>query len=272
MSTHKPSKPKLVATNIRADQLIMDEGGVKDARYYCLPPFHGDHGYLKRPRGNGYPLHLVSQGHLVGTFTDWLEAKASLSGYPDSGNCGCNSIEECVEIWQRLCVLGIHPHPVDPAFLRPPSSSAAAFVNTTPRKMAAHGRTSPIKKEGTPVRTAQPKREGTPSASVDSSAQLLADLKRYCSLVRSPPPSPSKGGQRNPTDGAEEGDYVNFAIRGGGIVSSSAGRSQQRYLEMQRRGEEPDMLVTRSVVQASLFALEVEDGDEAGDENPSRLH
>jgi hypothetical protein len=32
-------------------------------------------------------------------------------------------------------------------------------------------------------------------------------------------------------------------------------RSEQRYREMQRRGEEPDMLVTRSFAQASFFAL-----------------
>ncbi|KAJ6463764.1 hypothetical protein C8R47DRAFT_1079759 [Mycena vitilis] len=94
------------------------------------------------------------------------------------------------------------------------------------------------------------KREGASSASAAGSAQVLADLKRYCSPVRSPPPSPRK---------PDQGDFVNFAIRGGGIVSSSAGRSQQRYLELQRQGEEPDMLVTRSVEQAALFALEDSD-------------
>lgn len=36
-------------------------------------------------------------------------------------------------------------------------------------------------------------------------------------------------------------------------------RSEQRYLELQHQGEEPDLLVTRSFAQAAFFALDDED-------------
>ncbi|KAJ7641078.1 hypothetical protein FB45DRAFT_1021854 [Roridomyces roridus] len=54
---------------------------------------------------------------------------------------------------------------------------------------------------------------------------------------------------------ATDAPALNFAIRSDGIVSSSAQRTEHRYLEMQRQGEEPDMLVTRDVLKASLFAV-----------------
>ncbi|KAJ7464940.1 hypothetical protein B0H11DRAFT_2240369 [Mycena galericulata] len=180
--------PSLIPTNLPLEDLVMDDRGLKDPRYYCLPPFRGDRTRKAVVRvGGGYPLHLVGQGHIVGVFNDWVEAKASLSGYPNNSNQGCHTEEECIEVWQRLCVLGVHPHPVDPAFLTPPSNAAAAFLDT---------KQSPVKRETTPGNT-----------------QLLADLER----------------------------------------------SEIRYRELQRLGEEPDMLVTTSVRQATLFALEEED-------------
>jgi hypothetical protein len=39
-------------------------------------------------------------------------------------------------------------------------------------------------------------------------------------------------------------------------------RSQQCYLKLQRRGEEPDLIITRSFAQASLFALDDEDEED----------
>ncbi|KAJ7429606.1 hypothetical protein B0H11DRAFT_1944507 [Mycena galericulata] len=251
-------EPKLVPTNLPATELIMDERGKKDSRYYCLPPFRGDRTRsASERRGGGYPFHLVAQGHVVGTYNNWLHAKASLVGYPDASNQGFNSEEECIEAWQELCPLGIHPHPVDPEYLAIPSASAAGFVNMSPRKSSAKPRSGGrgTKHEGSPV-----KREGTPAAPNEDRKQVLADLKRYCSPVVSPAPSPKKGPS---SPAVEESSYVNFAIRGGGIISSSLLRSEERYREMQRRGEQPDMLVTRSFEQASLFALE--DADEEAD-------
>lgn len=66
---------------------------------------------------------------------------------------------------------------------------------------------------------------------------------------------------------------VNFAIRGAGLVSSSQyvrnskikitradppprARAQDRYEELQRHGEEPEMLITRSFQDAAFFALD----------------
>jgi hypothetical protein len=103
------------------------------------------------------------------------EAQASLAGYPDSANRGYNSLEECNEAWQALCVLGIHPHPVDPAFLRPPSPSASTFVNTSPRKSRADI-ASVVKRDGTAASGSTTKREATRTRSPEANAQLLADL------------------------------------------------------------------------------------------------
>ncbi|KAJ7446062.1 hypothetical protein FB451DRAFT_1412422 [Mycena latifolia] len=249
------AKAQLVPTNLRPEEVVMDTRGAKDARYYCLPPFRGDR-TREVGRGGGFPWHLVFQGHEVGVYNYWPEAKASLTGYPNSGNQGFYSEEECIDAWQAMCVLGLHPHPVDPTFMKPPSSSSAGFVNVSPRKSAQQGtpppppRSSPIKREGvgSPV-----KREG---ARVGD-PQVLADLKRYCSPILPDTPSPRRADQAT-----EAGDmsFVNFAIRGGGIISSSP----YRYLELQRQGEQPDMLVTRSFQQASLFALEEDDVEGAG--------
>jgi hypothetical protein len=100
-----------------------------------------------------------------------LEAQASLSGYPNSANRGYQTEGECIEAWQGMCVLGIHPHPVDPAFMKPPTARAAAFVNTSPRKSS---RASSSTGRG-PAEQSPMKREGTPGRA-PADAQLLADL------------------------------------------------------------------------------------------------
>ncbi|KAJ7028783.1 hypothetical protein C8F04DRAFT_1265535 [Mycena alexandri] len=245
MSTPKPA---LVPTNIRAEQLLMDiRGGGKDSRYYCLPPYHGKpEGETAGKTGGGYTFHLVAQGHLVGIFDSWVEAKASLSGYPDNSNRGYNSIEECVEAWQGMCTLGVHPHPVDPACAKP-AAPVASWVNTSPRKPRGYA-SSPVKREA----LMDPAHGGVSAA----------DLRRFCT-PKSGVGSPGKTrAHRSPAAAHDDGDLVNFAIRGGGIISSSAARTEERYREMQRRGEEPDLLVTRSFMRASRFALEEEpEGD-----------
>ncbi|KAJ7471737.1 hypothetical protein FB451DRAFT_1175557 [Mycena latifolia] len=264
MSSKAKTNP--VRTNLCAEDVVMDTRGEKDARYYCLPPFRGDrtHGV---GRGGGYPWHLVFQGHEVGMFNYWPEAKSSLTGYPNSSNQGFYSEDECIDAWQAMCVLGIHPHPVDPAFMKPPSSISASFVNMSPRKSAQWGtlpappNSSPVKREGAGSAV---KRQGVGSpikrkGTCTGDPQVLADLKRYCSPILPATPSPRRG-DRVPEGG--DPSFVNFAIRGGGIVSSSAERSEQRYLELQRQEEQPDMLVTHSFQQASLFALEEDEGNE----------
>ncbi|KAJ7042734.1 hypothetical protein C8F04DRAFT_1251548 [Mycena alexandri] len=204
------STPKLVKTNIRAEDLLMDIRGGSNSRYYCMPPYHGEpQDSRKAPPATtgGYPFHLVAQGHVVGIFDSWPAAKASLTGYPDR---------------QQQRRLGVHPHPVDPNAQR-----AGTAPDISPHK---------IKREGTPARN------------------VGIDLERFRnnaspSPARSPSASPQKPRGGAPRD-------INFAIRGASIVSSSAVRSEERYLELQRRGEEPDLLVTRNFERASRFALE----------------
>ncbi|KAJ7446039.1 hypothetical protein B0H11DRAFT_1930380 [Mycena galericulata] len=264
---------KLTPTNLHPDDVIMDTRGKKDPRYYCLPPIHRDpekpKSGKKSGKERGFPLHLVAQGHEVGMFEnccvaylgcgDRLRAKASLTGYPGASNVGCNTEEEAIAAWQALCPLGVHPHPVEPSDGGPPTPSAseARFVNTSPRKSTAKARSaSPVKREEISSRGAEEKKQVLADLYVVAGAAIARAL---ISPVRSPPPSRSKRGV------AADERYVNFAIRGGGIVSSSPSRSEQRYLELQRSGQQPDMLVTRDLGQAAVFAL-AEDGEDGDDE------
>jgi hypothetical protein len=105
-----------------------------------------------------------------------IEAKASLTRYPDASNQGCNTEEECIEVWQHLCVLGVHPHPVDPSFFQPPSESTSAFINLSPRKSHASGSAN-VKPEHSRVKrdTGKAQVEGIPMRA-PAMPELLADL------------------------------------------------------------------------------------------------
>ncbi|KAJ7825975.1 hypothetical protein B0H14DRAFT_3088526 [Mycena olivaceomarginata] len=131
------------------------------------------------PVGSSELQDAYAQGMiaLIWPYVVRVEAKASLARYPDSSNQGCDTEEECIEVWQCLCVLGVHPHPTDPAFFAPPAESASAFVNTSPRKSRAFASPSG-KREASPVkgeRTDVVKREETPRRT-PATPELLADL------------------------------------------------------------------------------------------------
>ncbi|KAJ7204883.1 hypothetical protein B0H12DRAFT_1080429 [Mycena haematopus] len=222
-----------------AEDLRMDDRGIKDPRFYCLPPDR-TRGGLAGPRGGKYPLHLVTQGNVVGYFDNWPEAKESLSGYPGNSNHGCYTVEECIEVWQRLCTLGVHPHPVEPREAQRPSASASDPFRPSPKKSGHTSTTSPEpceESDGTGKRASKspvkPTCPSTPTAS-----------------MREPRPASSPN--------------VNFVIGGTGIVSSSADRTEQHYLDMQRRREEPELLITRLFARAKVFAI---DDDEVAEED-----
>ncbi|KAJ6449249.1 hypothetical protein C8R47DRAFT_1230725 [Mycena vitilis] len=236
------SSRKPAATNLKPGEVVMDRHSGKDERYWCLPPFHGDRGNPPRPPKSGYQYHLVFQGHKVGTFDNWGEAKISLSGYPGASNKGYDTERECIEGWQTMCPLGIHPHPVEPSvasqaslpkLLSSPTPPSSPSVNTDPR---------------TPSKRAKSEKTRAPPP-----ARSQGDHPAHLST----PSTPKKAGSSKSLS-------LNFAIRGEGIVSSSASRAQERYLELQRLGAQPDMIVTRDILEASLFALEDEgESDEA---------
>ncbi|KAJ7665758.1 hypothetical protein B0H17DRAFT_1210765 [Mycena rosella] len=184
-----PSTPKLALTNLQPEEVVMDTRGGKDARYYCLLPFRGQRQEPVKTGGAGFPWHLVFQGHRVGMYNSWPEAKASLSGFSGSGNRGYHSEEECIDGgWQQMCVLGIHPHPVDPAFLTPPSPSASSIVNVSPRKSSQKTGRAPA----VPPRPSPIKREGAGLSCADT--QVLADLYQPTE-ARAPGTPPVKPGK-----------------------------------------------------------------------------
>ncbi|KAJ7847178.1 hypothetical protein B0H13DRAFT_2362603 [Mycena leptocephala] len=246
-------------TNIKPFEVIMDHRGTRDPRYWCLPPFRGDHGQVTTKAHNGFWYHLVWQGRTVGIFDTWSAAHASVTGYPAAGNKGFNTLNECTEAWQKMCPLGVHPHPVEPVLREHAGATVSAVAETPPPKSAGKTPTSATK----PV--PKPKREEIPAE-----LPMRANLNLRLKSSATPPPSPCKHVAGR---GVSQDDlpFVNFAIHGAGIVSSSPSRSQVRYEELQRRGEQPNILVTRDLRRAALFALDDEqEGEESdGEENPS---
>ncbi|KAF8210235.1 hypothetical protein K438DRAFT_1959509 [Mycena galopus ATCC 62051] len=194
-------------------------------RYYCIPPFHGVGDQEAQRSGLFY---LVSQGRVVGIFDDWLAAQASVSGFPNNSHRKYSSIKECNEAWRSLCRWGMHDHPVDP------TSPYVCTSPQTPRKATTDGSmpvcTSPVKPH-----------PNTPVVKKEEGLDLDGLHTPSASRMRLPP------------------SRINFAIRGAGIISSSTERTRERYLEMQRRGEEPDLLLMCSLGAASQFALDEED-------------
>ncbi|KAF8214809.1 hypothetical protein K438DRAFT_1955857 [Mycena galopus ATCC 62051] len=224
--------------------------GGQDPRYYCLPPFHGNAGREVKH------FYLVSQGRVVGVFDDWrvyfgfsrateadqmlfvrLTAKASVSGFPDNSHRAYKSMEECIVAWQALCRLGVHPHNVDPGFDHTARHPPARALRMPP-----------------PSTSGGAKQEETPTRRAAADDPTTAP----------PPPFPASTWRAMPptlkTPVHEEGHFLNFAIRGAGIVSSNATRTERRYRELQSRGEEPELLVAHCLQEASFFA--VDEGDE----------
>ncbi|KAJ7264971.1 hypothetical protein B0H12DRAFT_1230604 [Mycena haematopus] len=242
------------------EELIMDDErtGGRDSRYYCLPPFRGN--TERQRQGRGGRFYLVSHGRVVGIFDNWLEAQASVSGFRGNSYRGYDSVEECIDAWQDMCRLGVHPHPVDPAFQRAPTTPVSSPL-TTPRSSPLKSPRpppvpdTPAKGPSTPVRHGGANIKGDPDfkrlwPSSPSSPSSLSSLAHSAAHVlgRSPAPTPPRP--------ATNGPLVNFAIRGHGIVSSSVERTERRYQQLQSQGEEPDLLVTHSLQAATLFALD----------------
>jgi hypothetical protein len=119
-------------------------------------------------------------------------AKASLTGFPGSSNKGFHTIEECIVEWQTMCPLGVHPHPVDPAYLDhtppPPRVPPAPPAPSAPT-------TAPVRSKVAPKEL--------------SRTLVVTTLRSPRKCAATPAPA------------SVDLPYVNFAIRGTQIVSSS---------------------------------------------------
>ncbi|KAJ7715051.1 hypothetical protein B0H16DRAFT_1701867 [Mycena metata] len=201
-------------------------------------------GLPNRPR-QGYRYHLVVQGHEVGTFDNWGAAKASLTGYHGSVNKGFNSIAECVEAWQAMCPLGVHPHPVDPAYAPAdaPSPPTAPSARSTPAPSSPGSASTPTlvfsRSPPTPTfifsRSPPPFPRSPPRAPnhvqrVHNEGGQSTPRVRKREQGDGTPPERHVEGTRTaaatPCERAEDRSTdpapVNFAIRGRGIVSGSS--------------------------------------------------
>ncbi|KAJ7096172.1 hypothetical protein C8R44DRAFT_749019 [Mycena epipterygia] len=137
----------LPKTNMTAEEMVPNtQDPHHDPRFWCLPPIRDD---LTAPTRSqrGAALHLVTQGRQVGIWKSWSAAQAMVTGYGGACNHGHATIAECVEEWQELCRLGVHPHPVDPALSHPaaaglatPSSSPASSPSKRSHKVLRFAR------------------------------------------------------------------------------------------------------------------------------------
>ncbi|KAF8121840.1 hypothetical protein K438DRAFT_1793549 [Mycena galopus ATCC 62051] len=210
-----------------ASEMVMDRRGGHDPRYWCLPTFCGDPTRVRGVSKARFKFHLVWQGHTVGTFDTWAAAKTSLTGYPGSANKGFHTLNECIEAWQMMCPL--EPQRAPSPDPPSPQQQPRCVDPPTPRMRNEGKRKSAVKQEA--------------ETSPGSLGLLLL--------------SPS----------GSDLALVSFAIRGTGIISSSPVRARNQYEQLQRQGEEPDMLVTRSFARASIFALDTE-GETEDDDVP----
>ncbi|KAJ6590098.1 hypothetical protein DFH09DRAFT_1074565 [Mycena vulgaris] len=177
------------------DSGAVDQGlSLRRARLACRQ-LTGDRNRRKRHSGR-YSLHLVFQGHVVGTFNEWSAAKVSLTGYPGSANQGFHTEDECIDAWQAMCGLGIHPHAVDPG-----SASASTAV---PPKLPALSEQGAQKRRG----------KGEIAALQVSSHHGVDSASASRDAPQTRGETPDAGDKTSPVS-------VNFAIRGAGIVSSS---------------------------------------------------
>jgi hypothetical protein len=92
-----------------------------------------------------------------------------VTGYPAAGNKGFNTLNECTEAWQKMCPLGVHPHPVEPVLPEYARATVSAVVETPPPKSTGKTRTSATKY------MPKPKFEETP-------AQLPIRANNTCQL------------------------------------------------------------------------------------------
>ncbi|KAF8212966.1 hypothetical protein K438DRAFT_1751379 [Mycena galopus ATCC 62051] len=227
------------ATNMTAAEMVRDERGVRDPQYWCLPPFRGDPARQAPPSKGGYRYHLVWQGY-TGVEEIGVDICVLQGGGQNEFEWVPGQCEQGIP-HHRGMYRGVaddvptgsasppsRPHPVDPAHARPGTQPPQPPQPPPQPPQSAHRDNVAVCPPRPPKREA--KEEGC-----------------------RPPPCVNAR-----TSATPNGGFVNFAIRGAGIVSSSPLRTQDRYEELQRRGEEPDVILTRSFARASLFALDDE--------------
>ncbi|KAJ7156209.1 hypothetical protein C8R46DRAFT_1294775 [Mycena filopes] len=246
-------------TNLPREEVVMDRrpGSTRNPRYYCLPPFRGNPGSPPPQPQSGYRYHLVWQGYQVGTFDTWAAAKTSLSGFKGSGNKGFNTVEECIEAWQAMCPLGIHPHPVEPPRLRVGPQQT----------LAAPSSPAPSSPPSSPTPSSPPSSSPPSSPTTTATAPVAGPVKlegMEASVLRRPLMYDLTVKQGD-TQG-HHGHHAKWNAHGPPRrLPRAPARAQQRYESLQRQGREPDILVTRSFLRASRFALDVSDeGEDTG--------
>ncbi|KAJ7439915.1 hypothetical protein B0H11DRAFT_1934144 [Mycena galericulata] len=220
----------LTPTNMTPEEMIPDRDNPDhDSEYWCLPPIRDT---PSDRRGGGYPMYLVAQGTIVGVWHNWTVAKSMVDGYPQGSQSGHRTREGCVREWQEHCMLGVHPHPVDPRCISPASPTQ------TPRR-------------GTGRR-------------ID--AELQAELQKYCMPVLPPAPTPVTYSEVSASSSISSASSVTlaageippearyYAIWGGEVVFTSRSQAKSAFESEEEEGNKPRLLSTGHYEKALAFA------------------
>ncbi|KAJ7433905.1 hypothetical protein B0H11DRAFT_2258995 [Mycena galericulata] len=226
----------LTPTNMTREEMIPDTANPDhDPRYWCLPPIRD----TPNERGGGtFAMYLVGQGKIVGVWHNWTVAKSMVDGFPQGAQSGHQTRAGCVREWQQHCVLGVHPHPVDPRRAGSAAGSASASLTQTPRRGTGR-RVDPSLQEDliaclyfrrrlTEVDSDDPALAGsTSSASSESSITITGEI----------PPSARY-----------------YAIWGGDVVFSSPSEARSAFQDEEAEGNKPRLLSTENYDKALAFA------------------
>ncbi|KAJ7460128.1 hypothetical protein B0H11DRAFT_2242352 [Mycena galericulata] len=233
----------LTPTNMTREEMIPDtENPDHDSRYWCLPPIRDT---PNERRGGTFAMYLVGQGKIVGVWHNWTVAKSMVDGFPQGAQSGHQTRGGCVQEWQEHCVLGVHPHPVDPRRAGSAAASSSASLTQTPRR-------------GTGRR-------------IDPSLQ--EDLQKYCMPILSPPSPPPSRIQIDsdgPTSAATLSSASSessititgeippsaryYAIWGGDVVFTSRSEARSAFEDEEAEGNKPRLLSTENYEKALAFA------------------
>ncbi|KAJ6451079.1 hypothetical protein C8R45DRAFT_1113801 [Mycena sanguinolenta] len=241
-----PARPAdgLLPTNMTASEVIPDIfNPLHDQRFWCVPRLHDT---PSESDSGSYPMYLVTQGRKVGIWYNWTVVKAMITGFRNGAYRGHYSVEGCIREWQLHCVLGVHPHPVDPQLARAalgpaslPSSSPTKTLSSSLVMMPAGlGRVvdGPLQ--------AQLKQFCMPNIRRDADEASIADSSSIstCSSVTASDWSEVPASSRY------------FALWRGKLVYTNRCQAKRDFLRAEGAGETPLVLSTTSYDEAQAFS------------------
>ncbi|KAJ7888646.1 hypothetical protein B0H14DRAFT_3430053 [Mycena olivaceomarginata] len=214
--------PTLTPTNMKREEMVPEtDNPVHNPLYWCLPPVRDE------PSEGGvdrFAMYLVSQGRSVGVWHNWTVVEAMVSGYPSGAQRGHHTMQGCIAEWQQHCLLGVHPHPADPAHVAHPLVAMRVNLGQDFRMPNIEGLS--LREGGSDVAESETS-PSSPSSLTATTWEEVSAVARY------------------------------FALWGGGIVYTDRGQAKVAFLEAEASGKKPRILSTVNYDEAQAFSESV---------------